>query len=289
MLHVPIWYFTILLYFVGSTSYSILQRTLALRSKIPLSLLPALFWVFIVYPIAVVVALISGHLHATWNLHSILLIVSASMFIGTFNVLPFHINKHIDATQYIIVSNIYTPLTVLLGVFVLGEAFTGRQFIGMVLLLLGALLVAIKGFSKASFRLDKWTLICAATALLLGVGLILERSSLNYFSGSMYILVGWAMQGTVTSLLAWKNWKFLPTIKREDWLDITKVGVARTGHVIGFLVSVAISRNVAVIATVSSFRIPLVFIASLILLKERDHLPRRMVGVAIATIGLILT
>jgi drug/metabolite transporter (DMT)-like permease len=288
MAAIPFWYFTILLYFVASTTYSILQRRLALRSKVPLSLLPALFFGVVVYPIGVLVAVLTGHFHAAWSLHSIILVVFASLFIGTFNVVPFHINKHIDATQYIIISNIYTPLTVLLGVFVLHEHFVGRQFIGMVLLLFGAILVAIKGIKRSSWRLDRWSLFCAATSLLLGVGLVLERASLNYFSASSYMIVGWGMQTIVTSVLAGKDWLVIKNISHTDWVDILKVGLARTGHVIGFLLSVALSRNIALIATVSSFRIPLVFIASFVLLKERDHLPRRLAGVAIATIGLLL-
>lgn len=286
--NLPLWYLTILLYFVGATTVSLLQRKLAQNSKVPLGLLPALVFAIIVYPIAVVVSLASGNLHMTVNAHSLLLLFAASILIGAFNVLPFHLSRHVDATQYVILNNLYTPLTVFLGVFVLNEAFTGKQFFGMVLLVIGAVLVAVKGIKRSTLQFDRWTVYCALASLILGVGLAIERASLNYMSASAYMLFGWGLQTITTITLAWRDWPAIRKLTRLEWKDIVKVGLARTGQVMGFFLSVAISRNVSLVATVTSFRIPLVFIAGFFLLRERDHLLRKSVGVIIATIGLVL-
>lgn len=284
----PLWYWTLLLYFVSSTAYSLMQRNLALKNKIPLSLLPALFFAVIVYPIALLISPFVGDYHINWQPEVVALLLFSGVSIGIFNVLPFHINKHLDATQYIIINNFYTPLTVLLGVFALNEAFSGKQFIGMLLLVFGAILVAIKGFRRETFKFDKWALYCAGASVLLGTGLAAERASLNYMSASSYMVIGWGIQTITTLLMARKDWHAIRKLSGSDWLDVIRVGFTRTGHVVGFLMSVAISKNVALIASASSFRIPLVFIASFFILRERDHLPRKVIGVVIATLGLIL-
>jgi drug/metabolite transporter (DMT)-like permease len=289
MVDFPAWYITLLIYFVGSTAFSLFQRQISQRSKIPLNLIAALLFALVVYPAGLLYALVDGVFAIQWSWISVSLILSVGIVIGVFNSLTLKLNKHIDATQYIIIGNLYTPLAVVLGVYLLHEAFTAKQFFGMVLLVIGAILVAAKGFKKSTFRFDKYSWYCALASLLLGVGLIIERTALNYMNASAYLVLGWGAQGLVTLILASKEFHLVKQMSRNDWLDVFKIGIARSAHALGFLLSVAISKNIALVATVTSFRIPLVFVASFLLLNERDHLWRKVVGVGIATIGLLLT
>lgn len=282
------WYYAILVYFVASSSYSILQRKYSLTSKIPLGLIPGLIFAIFVYPIGLITSSVIGDFwfHVQWQ--SFALIILASIAIGSFNVAPFKINKYIDTTQYLIISNIYTPIVVLIGVFLLNEPFTLTQTAGMILLVLGAILVAAKGFTKLTFSFDKHSVELAGLAILLGIGLAAEKASLSYMSKSSYMIFGWGLQAIVTLFLARKDFKYIRRIDRSDIRQLAELGIARTGHIIGFFLAVALSKNVALIASLSSFRIPIVFIASIFILKERDNLARKFIGVLIATIGIIL-
>jgi drug/metabolite transporter (DMT)-like permease len=285
---IPIWYFAILLYFAASTANSLLQRRLALKNKLPPRLVSALLFSTVLYPVALCLAFIRGNIWIDWHLTSASILLAAGLLVGGFNAIALQLNKKVDATQYVILMNLYTPITVCIGAFVLHEAFTGVQFFGMLLLLIGAILVATRGFSRKTWQFDKHSILLALASVALGIGLAAEKASLSYMSPSAYMIFGWGIQIIFMVLLAYKDWHVIPAINKTEWLDIFKVGLARAGHVIGFFLSVALSRNVALIASLSSFRVPLVFIASFLILKERDHLSRKMIGVIIATIGLLL-
>lgn len=285
---IPIWYYTLLLYFVGSTTNSLLQRRLALTSKLPLKLVTALIYLCFLMPTGIIIAITKGHLWINWQPITVALLAIQALGIAGFFALAFQLNKKVDATQYVVISNMYTVVTVLLGVFVIHEAFSRMQFLGMMLLIIGAIIVSIKGIRLRSWRFDRHTVILAIASLGLGVGLAAERGCLNYMSFSTYVLLGWGLQTMLLCFFAYKDWLVLPKINRSEWVGISKMGIARACHNTGFFLSVALSRNVSLIASVTSFRVPLVFVASFIFLKERDHLPRRLLGVMIATAGLLL-
>lgn len=288
MTGIPVWYFTILLYFAFSTANSLLQRRLAVTTTLPPRLVSALLFGAVMYPVALGVALIRGDIWINWQPITIALFLAAGLMVGGFNSVALQLNKRVDATQYVILMNLYTPVTVLIGAFILNEAFSAKQFIGMLLLLIGAILVAIKGFNRRAFRFDKFSLLLALASVALGIGLATEKAVLSYASASAYMIFGWGIQIALLAFLARKDWHIIPSITRKQWSGIITLGLARAGHMLGFFLSVALSRNVALIASVSSFRVPLVFIAGFFILKERDHLLRKVCGVAIATLGLLL-
>lgn len=287
-MHFPVWYFTLCVYFVGSTVNSLLQRRLAVASKLPLRLVTALLYVCFLTPVSIVIALTQRHFWINWQPMTIALLLIEAIGIAGFFAFAFQLNKHVDATQYVVISNMYTLVTVLIGVFILHEAFTAQQFSGMLLLLAGGVLVAVQGFGRKALRLDKHTLGLAVVSIGLGVGLAAERGCLNYMSYSVYILLGWGLQTILLCSFAYKDWHILPKINKAEWLGITKLGLMRTSQNIGFFLSVALSRNVSLIASITSFRVPLVFMASFLFLGERKYIARRFIGVSIATIGLLL-
>lgn len=284
----PIWFLTLGVYYFASSTYSLLQRKYAQSSEIPLKLIPAIVFGLIVYPVSLIVAIIWGNFWIHWQWQTVILLLIASISIGAFNVAPFRINKYIDATQYLIISNIYTPVVVLIGVFILHEAFSGKQFIGMILLVIGAILVAAKGFKKSTFKFDKHSIELALLAILLGIGLASEKASLSYMSPSTYMVIGYGMQAIVTFFFARSDLRAIRHINKRSMTELFQLGSARTGHIIGYFMSVALSHNVALIATLTSFRIPIVFVASILVLRERKNLPRKFIGVLVATVGLIL-
>ncbi len=284
----PIWYFTLLVYFIGSTTNSLLQRKLAVNSKLPPKLVTAILYSCFLMPLGFVIAGTQRNFWINWQPITVLLLLLQAVCIAGFFARAFQLNRVLDATQYVVIMNMYTIVTVLIGIFILHEDFTGSQFIGTLLLILGGILVVIKGFTKEAMRFDRHTLEMFALSMALGVGLAAERGALNYMSYSVYAVLGWGLQTLFLCVVARKDWKKLSKITKKEWKDIAKLGTARAFHNSGFFLSVALSKNIALIASVSSFRIPLVFIASFLFLNERDHLLRRFAGVTIATIGLIL-
>lgn len=284
----PLWYIPLAVYFAGSTASGLLQRQLTLTSTVPLRLITAILYLCFLMPVGIILALVQRDLWINWQPITAALLMIQAIGIAGFFAFAFQLNKHVDATQYVIIGNMYTLVTVLLGVFVIHEAFTAQQFLGTLLLIVGAILVALRGVGRRAWHFDKHSIWLAVLSIGLGVGLAAERGALNYMSYSTYALLGWGLQTLLLCLFAFKDWGAFPKITRSQWRKISELGFARIFHNVGFFLSVVLSRNVALIASVASFRVPLVYIASYILLKERQHALRRFSGVAIATAGLFL-
>jgi uncharacterized membrane protein len=177
---------------------------------------------------------------------------------------------------------------VIIGVYILGEAFSFSQFIGMLLLIFGAILVAAKGFRRDTFNFDKYSIELMILSVMLGIGLATEKACLSFMSKSSYMIVGWGIQMLATLFFARKELKHIKHIDSKGTRELIELGTARSGHVIGYFLSVAFSGRAAFMASITSIRIPLVFIASFILLGERQNYLRKLIGVAVATAGIIL-
>lgn len=257
-------------------------------SNLPLTLIPALIYVFVMYPLAILIALVVGDFRINLTPVAVVALVVQAVVIGYFMLFTFKMNKHVDATQYILITNLYTPVTVAIGVFFLREPFTSQQGLGTVLLIIGVILVATKSFDRKIFNLDEHSIKLACLALIFGVGLAAEKVALNHMSVYSYMIVGWGMQFALNAFWSRKYWHLIPKIDFKVWKDLIKIGVVRTGSAFTYVYALSASNNLPLVASMTTFRVPLVFVFSYFLLREKDHLIRRVFGVGVATIGLLL-
>lgn len=75
----------------------------------------------------------------------------AALLQSLFNILSLKSQQKVDATQFSIIGNIYTPITIITSAIILKEGLTFSQTIGMILLVIGAMVVSIKKFNKQTF------------------------------------------------------------------------------------------------------------------------------------------
>jgi drug/metabolite transporter (DMT)-like permease len=289
MLSLPIWIWPLAVYFFGTAANTILQRKTAIHEKLPSRLIMFLTFALFLYPIALATALIIGNFWLDWQPAAALALAIDALGMGLYFVFALHLNRKVEAIEYSVITNMYMPVTVLLGVFVLGNRLTDVQFIALLLLIIGATLVVAKQLSRDALSFDRYSIYLLVASVGLGIGLAAERACLNYMSPSTYMVIGYGLQTLIIAASVRKAWPRVRKIHAGQWLNISKLGITRACWNLGFLGSVALSGNVSLIATVSSFRVPLIFITSFFLLRgERDHLKRKFIGVLIATIGLLL-
>lgn len=83
--------------------------------------------------------------------------------------------KHVEAGITTLVSNIYTPITILLAIFFLNERLTVPQILGAGLLFFSIILIS-KKHRLSKFRFDKYFLIMIVSGIMLGIVLTAERA-----------------------------------------------------------------------------------------------------------------
>lgn len=191
--------------------------------------------------------------------------------------------KHIDAGISSVVSNIYTPITIILSSILIHEGLTQPQILGTILLLV-ALFVISKKHRIGRFRFDKYFLLMLASGAMLGVVLVAERALQKATGFSAGTMLSW-----------WSQCLFLglATLAVKSKHNYTKKDVITTGSLrflqgLSYVILVYVVGNLSLVSSVTTFKVVLIFLAAAIFLKEREDIGRKIVGSIIAVIGLLL-
>ncbi len=211
-----------------------------------------------------------------------LALVSGLCGMGYF-ILSFMAQKHVEAGVTTLVLNIYTPVTIILATFFLHEALTGIQIIGTVLLLL-AMVIVSKKHRVGRFRFDKYFLMMLASGVLLGFVLVAERALQKTTGFTAGTLFSWWSQ------VAFLGLAVLVTGSRHQYSrkNMLTTGAVSAVASLSYVILVTVVGNLSFVASVTTFKVVIIFIAAAIFLKEREDLPRKIIGSIIALAGLLL-
>lgn len=218
------------------------------------------------------------------DLVTIILLSSVCGVFGTLTyVLNYSAQKHVDAGVTSVVSNIYTPVTIILSSLFIAEKLTNMQIVGTVILLV-AMVIVSKKHHIGKFKFDKYFLMMLLSGVTLAVLLVTERylqKTTGFTAGTMF---SWwttcLFLGIATLLSKSKN----IYSKKE----IITTGGFRFLQNLSWVVLVFTVGNLSIVSSITTFKVVIVFIAAAIFLKEREDLPRKIIGSIIAVVGLLL-
>lgn len=205
-------------------------------------------------------------------------IFGAGYFISSYTA-----QKHVEAGVTTLVSNIYTPVTIVLATFFLNEKLTTIQIFGTVLLLVGMLVVSQK-HRIGKFKFDKYFMLMVLSGIMLGVCLTAERTLQKITGFSAGTMLSWWLQCIFLGLA---------TIIRQDKStyskkDITITGTLRFLQSLSWVILIFVVGNLSLVSAITTFKVVIIFIAAAVFLKEREDLPRKIIGSLIALAGLLL-
>lgn len=215
--------------------------------------------------------------------HLVLLSLVCGLFGAGYFISSYTAQKHVEAGISTLVSNVYTPITIVLATVFLGEELGVKQIYGTVLLLLGMVFVS-KKHRVGRFKFDKYFVLMVLSGLFLGVSLTAERAlqkATGFTAGTMF---SW-----------WSQCLFLgvATLLTRNRSVYSKQDIALTGGLrflqsLSWVVLIFVVGNLSLVSAITTFKVVLIFIAAAIFLKERQDLPRKLVGSIIAVVGLML-
>jgi len=205
-------------------------------------------------------------------------IFGAGYFISSYTA-----QKHVEAGVTTLVSNIYTPVTIILATFFLNEKLTTIQIFGTALLLVGMLVVSQK-HRIGKFKFDKYFMLMVLSGVMLGISLTAERAlqkMTGFTAGTMF---SWWMQCAFLGLAT------LITQNKSEYSrkDITITGGLRFLQSLSWVILIFVVGNLSLVSAITTFKVVIIFIAAAIFLKEREDLPRKIIGSLIALAGLLL-
>ncbi len=205
-------------------------------------------------------------------------IFGAGYFISSYTA-----QKHVEAGISTLVSNIYTPITIVLATLFLNEKLTTLQIFGTILLLVGIIVVS-KKHQIGVFKFDKYFMLMLLSGVMLGVSLTAERTLMKVTGFSAGTMISWWAQCAFLGVVT-----FVTKNKSEySKKDIIITGGFRFLQSLSWVILLFVVGNLSVVSAITTFKVVIIFIAAAIFLKECDDLPRKIIGSIVALAGLLL-
>jgi drug/metabolite transporter (DMT)-like permease len=236
------------------------------------------------------VVLIMSGFHITAPPFRILLVILTASAI--YHLFFYAISKgQISLTGTIVAG--YPVFTIILSYFFLSETLSWTQYVGILLILAGDVVVALpdrvkKGAIESRGRDYTWILWGITGALALGVGDFLTKISINHIGSYSHIfwiaIVGNGVSGC-NFLIDKKNRSFPPLHKRQGIPTILGIAVNLLGALL-FLLAFDYG-SVSLITPVSSIYPAFMAILAVRFLGE-EITRRQWIGIAVAIVGLVL-
>lgn len=214
-------------------------------------------------------------------------LIGLSLICGLFGagyfIFSYTAQKHVEAGVSSLVSNIYTPITIVLATVFLNEKLTLIQILGTAFLLIGMLVVS-KKHRIGKFKFDKYFMYMVFSGIMMGILLVAERALMKITGFSAGTMFSWWSQCAFLGLIT------LITHNKSVYSkkDITITGVLRFLQSLSWVVLIFVVGNLSLVSAITTFKIVIVFIAGAIFLKEREDLTIKIIGSIIALIGLLL-
>jgi drug/metabolite transporter (DMT)-like permease len=205
------------------------------------------------------------------------------IFGASFYISSYLAQKYVEAGVTSIVTNIYTPITIILATFFLNEKLTVLQIFGTALLLVGMVIVS-KKHRIGMFKFDRYFMLMLLSGVALSVSLTAERALLKTTGFTAGTMLSWWSQciflGIATLITKNKN--------EYSKKDIMVTGSLRFFQLLSWVILIFLVGNLSLVSAITTFKIVIVFIAAVVFLKEREDMPRKIIGSLIALLGLFL-
>lgn len=212
-----------------------------------------------------------------------LLCLTCGIFGASYFVSNYSAQKHVDAGVSTLISNIYTPVTIIIATLFLHEGLRPVQIVGTTLLLV-AMVIVSKKHHIGRFKFDTYFWMMVFSGVALGISLSAERALMKTTGFSTGTLMSWWSQaaGLGIAMLVTKNrtsYKFS---------DVGVTGGLKFLQALSWVLLLKVVDNLSVVSSITTFKIVVIFFAGAVLLNEREDLKRKVVGSLVAVAGLLL-
>ena len=191
--------------------------------------------------------------------------------------------KHVEAGVASLVSNVYTPITIILATLFLHEKLLPIQVVGTILLLVGIVIVS-KKHRIGRFKFDRYFVLLVIGGVMLAFDIFAERAIQKVTGFTATMIITSVAQSIFLGVAV-----FLSHSKsRYSNKDITITGILRSLQALSWATLIFVVGNLSLVSSVTTFKVVIMFLAGAIFLGEREDFKRKLLGSIIALIGLLI-
>lgn len=196
--------------------------------------------------------------------------------------------KALEASTFNIIFSGRSLFTALASSVFLGEFLTGKQFVGVIILIFG---IAVALFNQKSFRkLDKSFISTVVAAAFFGFANTNDRVLLGYYNLYPYVTLAFVLPAVAMFLLKpqsavelKKMFRDKTLIKRMSLLALFYSAASAT-----FFSALQTAPNSSQVVAINVSTVILTVLLSIVVLKENEGKYQKIIGAFISFIGLLL-
>jgi drug/metabolite transporter (DMT)-like permease len=205
---------------------------------------------------------------------------------GLANISIFKSLKLIDASQFGVIIQSRNLFAIIGTSLIFNEILTTKQWVGAILLIAGVIVVSL---NKTKFRLDKGSILALVAGLLFGAANVNDRFLVSYFDPYSYVVIGFLFPAIFISALYPKKLAGIKVfLERKFLFKMVLLCLIFGLSATAFFAALSTTGNASQLFSINAFSVITVVIFSIIFLKERDFMPRKIAGAILSLIGLLL-
>lgn len=278
------WYFYALLSTVFFAAQDLFMRVLAVKSGVPriFSVVFNLWGAFFAI-LAFIIQKGSFNDLKALTPSNIILILCAIILYGLYERTHFSARKGIDASSFSIIFRLNTVIAFIGSIVWLNESITVDKIFGAVLIIGASFLLIYKNI-KLKINRSFWLAILSA--MLLGIVVVVDKPASAHMQPALYSFLVWCFP---IFIIAFPSVS-LKQLKKEFSIGGFKVAFTALLNVTGFILFIKAmamtdaSRVILVDSLIGIF----VVLGGIVILKEHDHIWRKICAAIIAFIGVYI-
>jgi drug/metabolite transporter (DMT)-like permease len=220
-------------------------------------------------------------------------IIAGLCFAAT-NILSYIVFEHVDAAVGTLLSVLNVISAVILSSILIKESLTLVQLFGGLIIIVSMLMVLTIRLSRNKHdRLVYAVALSILASIFFAVAITIEKHLLNNMSLGSYLVFGWSAQLIGVGVVFFIASRFINT-RTELLSSISFIrfafpaAIIRTFSGLLFIISLIAADNLALISVWSGLKVVIAAVLAIYLLKEKDHINRKLKAAVLAAIGIAL-
>lgn len=216
---------------------------------------------------------------------TILLFFIASALWGAGTIFLFKALQLLESSEVVILSSIKTIVTIGASILFLSEVFDMKKALGAFLILSSIGMVTI---IKKGVRLNEGGGFALLSAVFYGTAVVFDAAIIKNYDPITYLSMGNILIGCLLLLWYPKTLSKAREFIHPQFLKkIIPLGVFSSTQAIAYYYALQIGQA-SQIASINQSGVIVTIIFAIILLKERDHLSRKLIAAVLVTVGVVL-
>jgi drug/metabolite transporter (DMT)-like permease len=264
----------------------LLQRVLLKDAKSDPISFSIFFQVGVAVIIGIIVFIIQGKIpipnlsNVSWSLFAMVVLYSLA------NIFIFKSLKITEASRFTVIFSSKTLFAVIGATLFFKEGLVGPQWVGAILIILGVMAVSFKDFHT---KLNVGDVMAFVAAILFGLANTNDRFLVKFFDPYSYVVIGFLLPGIAIGLFYPKKLAGLKVFIKKTFIFKMLLLCLMYGlSAVSFFAALQIAPNSSQVFTVGAFGAIVTVALSILILKERDFIARKILGAAMSVTGLLL-